>query len=209
MQQSLGVPLNYTYNSDLAAALFGLNGSPDLYPFAGTGDGVRQAGGPNLEYLLANGVKVALIYGDRDYRCPWTQAEATAKVAKWTHQQGFVSAGYTKIQGILNDHQGVVKQFGLLSFSRILIPVIRSMLMPLSQCTGYSNGRCWEKTLQRAPKLLLGSDIIPRDRPAVGAGGISSPLTCHIRAWSKGTGLRQIRGMRCLEHNDFRRGMPT
>jgi hypothetical protein len=58
VQQALGVPLNFTYDSTLVAAVFGL---PTPYTFLGSGDSVRQAGGPNLEYLLANNVKVALV----------------------------------------------------------------------------------------------------------------------------------------------------
>jgi carboxypeptidase D len=117
VQQSLGVPLNFTYDSNLANALYGFPGTG--YPYAGTGDLVRQAGFPNIEYLLSHGIKVALVFGDRDYRCPWNGAEATAKAAKWAHQQGFLDAGYTKIQGVSGGDQGVVKQFGPLSFSRI------------------------------------------------------------------------------------------
>ena len=116
VQQSLGVPLNFTYDSTLVAAVFG-NETP--YPYSGTGDGARQAGVPNLEYLLANGVKIAFAYGDRDARCPWTGAENSVRLAKWAHQKGFASAGYTNIQGIKTGHQGVVKQYGLLSFARI------------------------------------------------------------------------------------------
>lgn len=95
-------------------------GLPSPYSFLGTGDLVRYAGMSNIEYLLANGVKIALVFGDRDYRCPWTGGEAIAKAAKWTHQSGFRQAGYEKIQGISSGRQGVVKQYGLLSFSRIL-----------------------------------------------------------------------------------------
>lgn len=113
VQQALGAGLNFTESSTLEEATTGFSTT------LGTGDGVRQAGLPNLEYLLANGVKIALVYGDRDYRCPWTGAEATAKAANWTSQKGFLSAGYEKILGISSGDQGVVKQYGPLSFSRI------------------------------------------------------------------------------------------
>jgi hypothetical protein len=117
VQQALGVPLNFTYDSTLVAAVFGL---PTTYTqFLGTGDSARQAGLANIEYLIANGVKVSLVYGDRDYRCPWTHAELVANAVKWPHQDDFTAAGYTKIKGINSGHQGVVKQFGLLSFARI------------------------------------------------------------------------------------------
>ena len=110
--------MNFTYDNELITQLYGIPAG--AYNFNETGDSVRQAGLPNLEYLLQSGTKIALVYGDRDFRCPWTGAETTAKAAKWAHQQGFQNAGYTKIKGITSGDQGVVKQYGPLSFSRIL-----------------------------------------------------------------------------------------
>ena len=72
----------------------------------------------DLQYLLADGVKVTLIYGDRDYRCPWTVGIATANAFDWKNQKGFLAAGYEELQGI-SPRGGVVKQYGQLSFSRI------------------------------------------------------------------------------------------
>ncbi|EXJ66818.1 uncharacterized protein A1O5_10013 [Cladophialophora psammophila CBS 110553] len=118
VQSSLGVPLNFTYDSELITGLYGL---PTPYQFLGTGDSFRQAGMPNIEYLLGTGVKLAFVFGDRDYRCPWTGGEATAKAAKWAGQKGFAAAGYEPIKGISRGtRQGLVKQYGPLSFSRIL-----------------------------------------------------------------------------------------
>lgn len=90
-------------------------------PIPATGDSTRQAGMANLEYLLGDGVKVAMIFGDRDYRCPWTGGEATAKAASWKHQKGFLAAGYQELQGLTSQGAkgGVVKQFGQLSFTRV------------------------------------------------------------------------------------------
>ena len=67
-------------------------------------------------------MKVAFIYGDRDYRCPWTGGEATALAAKWDHQDGFQAAGYEELQGTTKkgtDHGAVVKQYERFSFSRV------------------------------------------------------------------------------------------
>lgn len=62
VQRALGVPLNYTEST---------NGVYD--GFTDTGDYVRQdiRGGQlaDIAYSLDKGVKVALIYGDRDYAC--------------------------------------------------------------------------------------------------------------------------------------------
>ncbi|KIX03055.1 uncharacterized protein Z518_06605 [Rhinocladiella mackenziei CBS 650.93] len=117
VQSDLGLPLNWTWDSQVVTTIFGFNFNA---PQNGTGDAFRQAGMPNLEYLLQNGVKMAFLYGDRDYRCPWTGAEATAKAAKWENQKGFNAAGYQELQGLSKDtHGGVVKQYGQLSFTRV------------------------------------------------------------------------------------------
>ncbi|OAP60446.1 hypothetical protein AYL99_05448 [Fonsecaea erecta] len=120
VQASLGVGMNFTYDSELITGAYGL---PTPYQFIGTGDSFRQAGLGNIEYALAHGVKVSFVFGDRDYRCPWTGGEMTAHAARWAHQAAFAAtAGYEPIQGISSPgaKQGVVKQFGALSFSRIL-----------------------------------------------------------------------------------------
>jgi hypothetical protein len=57
VQEALGVPLNFTDISYLGEALY-----EDI------GDALR-VGIENLNYILQNGYKVALIYGDRDYQC--------------------------------------------------------------------------------------------------------------------------------------------
>lgn len=59
VQQALGVPVNYTF-SPLA---------PVANMFTVTGDAFRYDGRADLEYLLSTGVSLALVYGDRDYRC--------------------------------------------------------------------------------------------------------------------------------------------
>lgn len=57
VQKALGVPMNFTYMSNLVATNFYL-----------TGDPVRQDKS-HLERLLKSGVGVAMVYGDRDSRC--------------------------------------------------------------------------------------------------------------------------------------------
>ena len=58
VQRELGVPVNYTAVSLLA-------NNAMLYT---TGDTVRTPGLKSVEYLLDHGVRVTMIYGDRDYR---------------------------------------------------------------------------------------------------------------------------------------------
>lgn len=127
IQQELGVALNFTPDANVIQQNFGLPGAYfGMFPLnASTGDSVRQNGLPNIEYLLAKGVKVAFIFGDRDYRCPWTGGEATALTANWTGQSGFANAGYEMLQGVttpINEGglRALVKQYGQFSFSRVM-----------------------------------------------------------------------------------------
>lgn len=126
-QQALGVPLNFTYDSNVVTQNFGLpSACLGMFPLnASSGDVARQNGLPNIEFLLANDVKVAFIFGDWDYRCPWTGGEVTALAAKWTGQSDFSNAGYEMMQGITTPvGQGglraLIKQHGNFSFSRII-----------------------------------------------------------------------------------------
>ncbi len=73
----------------------------------------------NLEYLLGSGVKVALIYGDRDQRCPWLGAEKLSLAAQWSGADSFNAAGYEFVHTNGTYNGGVVRQHGNLSFSRV------------------------------------------------------------------------------------------
>lgn len=109
VQKELGVPVNFT--ADSAAAQ---NALIEL-----TGDAVRTEGMKALEYLLASGTKVALFYGDRDYRCPWLGGEQLSLSANWTGADEFRKAGYQNVQVNESYIGGVVRQHGQLSFARI------------------------------------------------------------------------------------------
>jgi hypothetical protein len=58
VQQELGVPLNYTRGNDQFPGVF----------FEGTGDPARYDLS-HLGKILDSGLNVAMVYGDRDYRC--------------------------------------------------------------------------------------------------------------------------------------------
>ncbi|KAK6434066.1 hypothetical protein LTR95_009749 [Oleoguttula sp. CCFEE 5521] len=109
VQEALGVPVNFTSTSNLVTNQF-------VY---GSGDFVRRAGLPDVEYLLGQGVKVTLIYGDRDYRCPWLGVDQLSLQANWSGAESFGKAGYEEI--VVNGSYvgGVVRQYGGLSFSRV------------------------------------------------------------------------------------------
>lgn len=109
VQEELGVMVNFTADSNLVSTLFtGI-----------TGDAFRRAGLKDIEYLLDSGVKVSLIFGDRDYRCPWLGVEQLSLAANWTGADAYKEAGYEEIR--VNDSYvgGVVKQHGALSFARV------------------------------------------------------------------------------------------
>jgi carboxypeptidase D len=109
VQKALGVPVNFTTISLLSNNLF-------VYK---TGDSVRTPGLKSLEFLLEKGVKVSMMYGDRDYRCPWNGAEALSLAAKWSGAAEFSRAGYEYVQTNDTYQGGVVRQHGNLFFTRI------------------------------------------------------------------------------------------
>lgn len=112
----MGVPVNFTYESKLVNREYGLD---PLNPRNGTGDSVRQGGVPDLQYALHSGIKVAMLYGDRDYVCPWNSAETIANTVSWPGQKNFTAAGYAKLVTNQTYDGGVVKQFEGLSFTRV------------------------------------------------------------------------------------------
>ena len=111
LQQAIGVPVNYTQDSN---AVFGA--------FNSTGDYARGGQIDDLVDLLRAGVRVALIYGDRDYICNWLGGEAVSfAIAGATQPQyaPWYSAGYAPIVSNNSYVGGVVREFGNLSFSRV------------------------------------------------------------------------------------------
>jgi carboxypeptidase C (cathepsin A) len=111
VQQAIGVPVNYTQSS---LTVFGA--------FKATGDYARDGILADLASLLESGVRVALIYGDRDYICNWLGGEAISFAVAGAVQPQYASwysAGYAPI--VVNETYvgGVVREFGNLSFSRI------------------------------------------------------------------------------------------
>jgi hypothetical protein len=58
VQQALGVPVNFTLSANAVTLNF----------FGITGDPMRRSVA-EVEYLLSTGVRLAMVFGDRDYRC--------------------------------------------------------------------------------------------------------------------------------------------
>lgn len=116
VQAALGVPVNFTYDSNVVASVFGAYNSPSLK--VGTGDPVRK-GIKDLEDAMAGGVNVAMVYGDRDFICSWMAGEAIAENVDWKHKAGYQKAGWREFVTSDSYSGGVSKQFGRLSFTRV------------------------------------------------------------------------------------------
>jgi carboxypeptidase C (cathepsin A) len=73
----------------------------------------------NLEFILDKGYQIAMVHGDRDYRCNWLGGEAVSLAAQWRHTEDFNEAGYESIQTNKTYDGGYVRQVGKFSFSRV------------------------------------------------------------------------------------------
>jgi carboxypeptidase C (cathepsin A) len=107
VQGALGVPVNYT------AANVAVNEA-----FSRTGDFFRPGSLDAIAYLLDSGVKVALMYGDRDFACNWIGGEEVSLAINYSMSNEFRKAGYTPILSTIGIG-GQVRQYGNFSFSRV------------------------------------------------------------------------------------------
>ncbi|OAX82780.1 hypothetical protein ACJ72_02868 [Emergomyces africanus] len=111
VQADLGVPLNYTSGSTAVFDAFNVTAdyvSPG--PHGYTND---------IGYLLESGIKVALVYGDRDYSCNWVGGENTSLSVNYRDSSRFRAAGYADIRTNSSYIGGQVRQYGNFSFSRV------------------------------------------------------------------------------------------
>ncbi|KAL4801019.1 Alpha/Beta hydrolase protein [Aspergillus venezuelensis] len=111
VQKSLGVPINFTESVD------------SVYEgFSNTGDYPRSDVRGYLEdigYVLDSGIKVALVYGDRDYACPWNGGEEVSLQVEYSASDAFRSAGYAPVHTNASYVGGLVRQHGNFSFTRV------------------------------------------------------------------------------------------
>lgn len=176
VQNAIGTPINYTQDS---LSVFGA--------FNRTGDYARDGNIQDIVRLLQGGVRVALIYGDRDYICNWIGGEAVslaiADSAGPTYR-AFSTAGYTPIVTNNSFIGGMVREFGNLSFARVydaghLVPAYQ----PETAFTLFSR-------VVKGTGLSLG---LPVNRANFGTTGAintthtnsapaASAPTCHLRA---------------------------
>ncbi|MCJ1336656.1 hypothetical protein MMC09_001934 [Bachmanniomyces sp. S44760] len=108
VQKALGSPVNHTFASNAV-----------MESFYSTGDLPRPGMLDDIAYILESGIKVALVYGDRDYACNWIGGERSSLHIDYRSGEQFRSAGYSPIR--VNDSYigGQVRQYGNLSFSRV------------------------------------------------------------------------------------------
>ena len=112
VHEAIGAVTNFTELSSIVSK-----------EFFETGDSTRVKLIPKYAQLLNRGIRVGLMYGDRDYICNWFGGEAVsleiARAAGGLYAESFPSAGYAPI--VVNESYvgGAVRQFGNLSFSRI------------------------------------------------------------------------------------------
>ncbi|KAK6394760.1 hypothetical protein LTR65_001552 [Meristemomyces frigidus] len=108
IQQALGVPVNHS------------SASKAVYQgFSSTGDTVKGGMLEDIAYVLDHGVKVAMMYGDRDYACNWVQGERSSLKIPWSSRDSFQAAGYAPLVISPVHSGGLTRQYGNLSFTRV------------------------------------------------------------------------------------------
>lgn len=112
VQSALGVPVNYTQSAMAPYRAFTATG--DL-----TRSDVHGSLLDDIASVLDAGVKVALIYGDRDYICNWVGGEAASLTVNYSQATEFHDAGYADISTNASYIGGQVRQHGNFSFSRV------------------------------------------------------------------------------------------
>lgn len=111
VQGALGVPINFTESVDSVGNAFDASGDyarSDVHGYL-----------HDIAYLLDSGIKVALVYGDRDYACSWNGGEAVSLGVDYTRAKQFRAAGYAPLQTNSSYVGGRVRQHGNFSFSRV------------------------------------------------------------------------------------------
>lgn len=73
----------------------------------------------DIAYLLEKGVKVVMMYGDRDYACNWIGGEQSSLKVPWSNQDDFKAAGYAPLVISPVHSGGLTRQYGNFSFTRV------------------------------------------------------------------------------------------
>ncbi|PNS15507.1 Carboxypeptidase Y A [Sphaceloma murrayae] len=111
VQAALGVPVNHSAISENVWSAF-----------HHTGDHARGHQLEDIGFVLDHGVKVHLLYGDRDFACNWLGGESSSLKVPWKHQKEFARAGYAPLivtgEPYTQSH-GQTRQYGNFSFTRV------------------------------------------------------------------------------------------
>ncbi|RDW78733.1 putative carboxypeptidase S1 [Aspergillus mulundensis] len=111
VQEALGVPINFTESVDSVYAGFSYTGD---YPRSDVRGYLED-----IAYVLDSGIKVALVYGDRDYACPWNGGEQVSLQVEYSDADKFRAAGYAPLRTNSSYVGGLVRQHGNFSFTRV------------------------------------------------------------------------------------------
>jgi carboxypeptidase C (cathepsin A) len=189
---SIGARVNYTESNPYVQR-----------GFVSTGDTIRGGQLDDIAYLLSNGVRVALMYGDADWICNWLGGQAISlEVAKLVrpfgppgpapepgsspYAESFPAAGYADIVVNSSYVGGAVRQFGNLSFSRIydaghLVPYYQpetafTVFTRIIQGTEISTGDIID--------LSTFGSVGPQNATHTNKTPDQPDPTCWIRAWN-------------------------
>jgi carboxypeptidase C (cathepsin A) len=105
---ALGVPVNFTASSSVVEESF-----RTTYDMA-VGGFLEAIG-----YLLDRGVKVHMMYGDRDFGSPWPGGESASLAVPWEQASTFAGAGYAPLLVAGAGVAGMTRQVGRFSFTRV------------------------------------------------------------------------------------------
>jgi carboxypeptidase C (cathepsin A) len=104
---ALGVPVNFS-----AISLVVNNAFMEKY------DSLRGGFLEAAAYLLDSGVKVHMMYGDRDYACNWLGGEQASLAIPYSRAEDFAEVGYAPLV-TPNGIDGMTRQLGNFSFTRV------------------------------------------------------------------------------------------
>ncbi|KAE8153211.1 Alpha/Beta hydrolase protein [Aspergillus avenaceus] len=104
---ALGVPVNFTDSSSVVLSQF--ESTWDI-PHGGFLD--------SIGFLLDSGVKVHMMYGDRDFACNWVGGEKASLAVPYSRGDEFAEAGYAPLH-TLDGVKGMTRQLGNYSFTRV------------------------------------------------------------------------------------------
>ncbi|EEA24475.1 hypothetical protein TMatcc_007577 [Talaromyces marneffei ATCC 18224] len=73
----------------------------------------------DIAYILDQGIKVTLVYGDRDFACNWIGGEEVSLAVEYSDAEKFRAAGYADLHTNDTYVGGKIRQYGNFSFARV------------------------------------------------------------------------------------------